>query len=313
VTVFVSRAKLLLFLRHLVKIRFFSPDRYRFVVFEKVGSEYLMPLLEGESTVVLHFPPKTIHITPLIVLNTLLNLLRGFVPVTSYLRALITQIDPEMVLTFIDNSARFSNLAYSNHQARRYLAIQNGARYDLLENNACKKFFFHSEFACFGKNEENLHRQASSTVLKFHFIGSLREAHYRRYQQERNISILPQNKQYDICVVSEASPGWDDKYPGMELGIGRIAQFAVRLAEEFDLKIVIAGKRDDNPSEVRVADHSAEVESQWYKHYISDKVKVTPRHKNEYSTYKLVSNSAISIGCVSTALYEGASRGSRVG
>lgn len=311
-TFFVSRSKLLLFLRQLGKVRFFSPSRYRFVIFEKVGADYLMPLLAGERTFVLHFPPETIHITPSIVCNTFRYLLRGFNPITSYLRALITQIDPEIVLTFIDNSARFGNLAYSDYSARRYLAIQNGARYDLLENDARENFFFHSEFACFGKNEEILHRQAHNTVIKFYFVGSLREAYYRRYQKEKKRSILPQKKQYDICVVGEASPGWDEKYPGMELGIGRIAQFAVRLAEEYDLKIVIAGKRDVNPSEVRVASHSAGVESQWYQHYISDKVEVTPRIKNEYSTYRLISDSSISIGCVSTALYEGASRGSRV-
>lgn len=310
-TFFLSCAKLL-FLRQLGKIGFSSPRRHRFVIFYKDGSEYLMPLLEGESTFVLNFPPKTIHITPSIVLNTLLNSLKGFDSVTSYLRALITQINPEMVLTFIDNSERFGNLAHSDHKNRRYLAIQNAARYDLLENNARGNSMFHSEFACFGKNEEILHRQASNTVLKFHLIGSLREAHYRRYQEEKNRSILPKKKQYDICVVAEASPGWDKNYPGFELGIGRIAQFAVRLAEEYNLKIVIAGKRDVNPSETRAAIHSAEVESQWYQHYISGKVKVTPRHKNQYSTYQLISNSAISIACVSTALYEGASRGSRV-
>ena len=69
---------------------------------------------------------------------------------------------------------------------------------------------------------------------------------------------------------------------------------------------------DINNESLEVARHSAEAESKCYQHYISDKVTVTSCDKNEHLTYQLISKSAISIGCVSTALYEDAIRGSRV-
>jgi len=300
------------FLNSIATLSLTNPQSHRFVIFEDVNTDYIIHLLRGEDVFILPFPLKKLYITPLILFRTLNNIFQGHDLITCYLRALISILNPDMVITFIDNSARFHALARSDHQNRRYLAIQNAARYDLLEPRKSRKPVFHSELASFGKYDETLHEQASSSVQKYYHVGSLREAYFRRYQRLNNRPILPEKKCYDLCVVAEASPGWDREFPGFELAVGRVAQFAVRLAEEKKLKIVIAGKRDINPAERRHKKHSVDNERLWYEQFIGNSVQVTPRVRDEYSTYQLISQSRLSIASVSTALYEGASRGARV-
>lgn len=289
-----------------------NPQSHRFVIFEDVNTDYIIPLLRGENVFIIPFPLKKIYITPLILFRTFKNIFQGHDFITCYLRALISILNPDIVITFIDNSSRFHALARSDHQNRRYLAIQNAARYDLLEPRKSRKPFFHSELACFGKYDEILHEKASSSVQKYYHVGSLREAYFRRYQRLNNRPILPEKKFYDLCVVAEASPGWDREFPGFELAVGRVAQFALRFAKEKKLNIVIAGKRDIYPAQRRHKKHSFDDERLWYEQYIGKSVEITPRVRDEYSTYQLISQSRLSIASVSTALFEGASRGSRV-
>ena len=68
---------------------------------------------------------------------------------SSYLIALIKVIKPKIVLTTIDNSWKFHEIAKSLRKEKiDFLAIQNAARYDLEENNLLfkKKLIIASEF-----------------------------------------------------------------------------------------------------------------------------------------------------------------------
>ena len=50
-------------------------------------------------------------------------------------------------------------------------------------------------------------------------------------------------KKYDICLVSEASPGWDKLFPGFEKSIGKVAEFTIMLAKKHNLKLAFVAKR----------------------------------------------------------------------
>ena len=62
----------------------------------------------------------------------------------------------------------------------------------------------------------------------------------------------------------------------------------------------------------RAEHQTPDTEAAWYERYIGDSVKITPRVRDEYTTYDLVDQSRISLAMVSTSLSEGASRGNRV-
>ena len=48
----------------------------------------------------------------------------------SYLLSLIDQVNPQLILTFIDNSHKFSIFAKIKKDNYKFVAIQNGARYE---------------------------------------------------------------------------------------------------------------------------------------------------------------------------------------
>ena len=142
-------------------------------------------------------------------------------------------------------------------------------------------------------------------------LGSLREAYFRQYWQHA-LPITSERYDHDLCVVAEASPGWNRLYPGSEDAFGNIAKYAVRLAREKGLKVVIAGKRDITPGEIRAFIHQRDTEVDWYQKYIGSEVPITPRIRDQFTTYGLMSRSRVSMALMSTTLREAASRGCRV-
>jgi surface carbohydrate biosynthesis protein len=294
-----------------VRFRFETITKSDIVIFEKVNEDYLIPLCENFSYRLLDINLNNPQINFKISLNTLKYILFFNSIKSSYLAALIEQINPKTVITFIDNSDLFYSVSRILHKHIFFLAIQNASRYDILElpNSKSKKIHI-PNFACFGKNEVDIYTKKNAIVENFIPLGSLRDSYYRNYiSKKKNRS----SSQYDICIVAEASPGWDTKYPGYEDATGKIAQYAVKYCKERDLKIVIAGKRDlDFARTGRAWFQTAEAEAEWYERYIGDSVKITPRVGAEYTTYDLVDRSRLSLAMVSTSLSEGASRGNRV-
>lgn len=295
-------------------ISFRSPELSEVVIFESTNCDYILPLCKPYTISVIEFPPSEVIINFSIARSFFKNIFNGAPALASYYKACFEKISPRIVITFIDNSNRFYDLARIDKENRRYLAIQNAARYDIVEMTAEDgKQICLPEFACFGNFEVDLYTSKGATINKFYPIGSLREALYRRFRVQQNrVNIAEEEKIYDICVVAEASIGWDKKYPGHEDAVGKIAKYAKRLAEEESLKLVIAGKRDVTPNVTRAKNHSSNSEVEWYKKYIGDDFQITPRKREAFSTYELVTKSRLSIALVSTALRESLSRGGRV-
>jgi len=294
-----------------VKVEWDDCPKADVVIFESTNVDYLLPLCKKHIVEILDVPVTRLYLNFHIIIDLAKMLLSGCSFQVSYYVSLIKAMEPVIVITFIDNSDIFYKVARTGHHVTRFLAIQNAARCDVKELSLEKgRQIYLPEFACFGKYEIDLYSSKGAYVESFYPIGSLRESYYRRHKTKKKNINEPQ--QYDLCVVAEASPGWDKFYSGFEDAIGLIAQYAVRLSEEKGLTIVIAGKRDIAADSERDVIHSTDVESEWYKKYIGTEVLVTPRVRDQFTTYELISNSRLSLAMVSTALYEGASRGARV-
>lgn len=294
-----------------VKIVWGKCPKVDVVIFESTNSDYLLPLCNKHKIEILDVPISKLYFDIRIIFVLVKFLLKGnSLQVSCYL-SLINTMDPAIVITFIDNSDMFYKVARAGRKYSRYLAIQNASRYDVKELPVEKgNQIYIPEFACFGEYERVLYSSKSAHVEHFYPVGSLRESYYRKQRNKQKTRNKP--AAYDLCVVAEASPGWDKIYPGFEDAIGMIAQFAVRLSQEKGLKMVIAGKRDVSPDDKRAAIHSVNTESTWYEKYIGHNIPITPRIRDQFTTYELISKSRLSLAMVSTALYEGASRGARV-
>ena len=296
-----------------VKVLWLAPDPVDVVVFYSTTAEYLMPLCGGAKTLVIDVEShSTLQLSCGLLKDFMSLLLQGHGLQIAYFSAFLRRLKPAIVITFIDNSELFHEVARTNHRRMRFLAIQNGVRTEVVEMSAnAARSIFIPEFACFGEYERDLYSGRGAQVGRFFPIGSLREAYFRRYWQQA-APTSSERYDYDLCVVAEAAPGWNQRYPGLEDAIGNIAKYAVRLAREKGLRVVIAGKRDVTPGQVRAHIHQRDTEVDWYRKYIGDEVAVTPRVRDQFTTYGLTSRSRISIAWLSTALYEASSRGGRV-
>lgn len=295
-----------------VEVRWGGLEPVDVIIFDPTNVDYMLPLCGGARTLVLDVSSHTLHLSWGLLLDCLRLLLRGSGLQIAYLAALLRQLQPVIVITFIDNSDLFYALARENHRHMRFLAIQNGARYDVVEMSpGASSRIFIPEFACFGEYEKDLYSGKGAQVGCFIPIGSLREAYFRRYWQQA-APAAGDPYDYDLCVIAEASPGWNRMYPGSEDAIGNIAKHAVRLAREKGLKLVIAGKRDVTPAQARAHIHQRDTEVDWYRKYIGDEVAITPRVRDQFTTYGLTVRSRLCLALMSTALREATSRGGRV-
>ena len=123
-------------------------------------------------------------------------------------------VNPKIILTTIDNSFKFHELAkILNKEGKTCIAVQNAARYDFQRNellfkkklsstNDNKKFFI-PHYYCFGEREVKDCKKFKIKVLKFHKFGSLRLSNYLHYIKTKKIKI--NNNKYDIALISEGS------------------------------------------------------------------------------------------------------------
>lgn len=299
-------------LRHVV-FRWGVPRPASVVIFDASNSDYLLPLCGNLPTMVLDVPAKVVHLGGALIAGAALLAVRGHGLQASYFAMLLRLLKPSIVITFVDNSDLFHRVARLNSGRMRFLAIQNAARYDVVElaPEAARKIFI-PEFACFGDYERDLYTAKGAQVASFYPIGSLRESYYRSYWKSQGTHFESAPYDYDLCVIAEASPGWDKKYPGSEDAIGKVAAYAVRYAKEHGLRLVIAGKRDMAPDTERAKIHHRDTEVSWYEKYIGTETPITPRVRDQFTTYGLISRSRLSLALMSTALREGTSRRCKV-
>ena len=98
---------------------------------------------------------------------------------SSYLISIIYIINPKVVITYIDNSLKFSEVAFRFRKINKrikFIAVQNGSRSEILENqflfknNIIKKDinkkFYIPTFLTFGKYENQIYKKLKIKVTK---------------------------------------------------------------------------------------------------------------------------------------------------
>ena len=184
-----------------VKLHFKNPPKNKLLIFDTESIEDLSPILKNHKYFVLE--NRLTKINNFYLSFDLLKLFILFYNgnfMSSYLKGMITIINPKNVVTFIDNSEKFFELANFFKNRITFNAIQNGARYEVKENNYIfkqkktlinknDKIFFDKYF-CFGNYEKDLYRKNKISVKKFSSIGSLRLLNYIDYRAKYKKNIV---------------------------------------------------------------------------------------------------------------------------
>ncbi|MDB9760444.1 hypothetical protein OAB59_00550 [Pelagibacteraceae bacterium] len=269
---------------------------------EEVASKYNYKVLETRTLRI-----KEIYIN----LNIIKYVLKNFFKTLkiSYLAAVIEEIKPRIIITFIDNSTYFSELAKKLYKKYTFIAVQNACRIDILENeyyfkkDIIKKNpntdFFIPNFFCLGQNDIDSYKKLSIKVDHFFIIGSL-----RINKLIKKIKIK-RDKKYDICFISNTT--WTGEKVGkeksFETGYTDLLLHTIKFCIEKNTKFIFCLKAHDGiESQYKELNYLKKILTEKYFNYLKENCTLNDFEEN--STYKNVLQSDVIIGKTSTILGE---------
>ena len=309
------------------KILFKSPKHYKLIIFDDTGISDLTNVINDFNYFVLKTridSVKEVYISLSIIFNLIKNY-RGNLW-SSYLISIIEIIRPKVVLTFIDNSFKFHEIAKFLSKKIIFCAIQNGARYDIkryknkflkqIEKKDLTKKFYIPNFFCFGQFEKDNYIHNNIKVENFIKVGSSRFANFLKKYSKNKDSFLSQKIKYDICFISDAFIiGLDKKEGilGMEASAGEFCRYIVRFAMCNKMRFICAFKRI-NSSEANFNQELA-----FYKKYLNNiefkyllENSTLKLKKNNYLSYEVMLESDTVVSTYSTMLRENLSIGRKI-
>lgn len=309
----ITKFRILLYLFYKSNILLKKPKNKSLVVIDSTSIDILKNILDNfkNQSCILETRNeliKEIYITPKILLKTLLKWHFGLK--TSYLIALIEEIKPKLVLTFIDNSLIFSKIAkkFKNSDVK-FFAIQNGWRGDICENNFLfkngflkkdkNKEFYLPDFFCLGQNDISNYKKYRVKIKNFYKLGSLRLINALKKKQE---IIIKQN--FDICFICNTTWGREQigKIKSFEIGYLSLLRYAIKISKENNIKIIFCLKQKTIK---RQNEELNFVKTKLTKsEFIFFKKNCTYKLISQYSSYSYILKSNIIIGLTSTLLGE---------
>jgi len=313
------------------KIVFKNPKKYELVFFDGEPIKEFENLLYHYNFFILQTRMekiKTIYFSTKILKYFIKNYNGNIM--TAYLVSLIEVMSPKVVLTFIDNSLKFFDVAKILEKKIHFLAIQNAARLDLKQykylyekkilNSDHNKKFYIPNFFCFGQFEIDHYKEFGIKVKNFFKVGSLRLANALLYIKNNKIKMNKFNN--DICLIGEGVSGGNFRYDalfdeekifGFEKGMVDMVRFTVKFCLKHNMKLVSPQKvnKTVNPKEYYRVMNT-------YKKYMTDKEfnffinSCIERTVGRYDSYIAMFQSKVTIGTSSTLLRENLAVGGKV-
>ena len=221
--------KIIIFLKFILRSKFIfkTPEKCDLVVFDEKSIIDLNICVSKFNFFILQTRlEKPIDVTPLskfqqvpkiyfsykILKKILKNCFKGNL-FTIYLVSLIELINPKVVITTIDRSFKFSDVAKILDEKINFFAIQNSMTHDLsnwkylyetkkIKKNLIKKLYIPNLF-CIGDYDKVTWKKFGVNVKNFFPIGNLRLANFFYHiKAEKN---SPEKYKSDICLVAEHS------------------------------------------------------------------------------------------------------------
>ena len=304
------------------KIIFKNPTYYKLVIFDDVSISDFKNFISSYNFFVLECRIDNINkiYFSLKILKLFLKNYRGNV-LTAYLVSLLEIIQPKLVMTNIDNSLKFFDLARILDKEINFVGIQNAARYDLKEQrykyitrrdkiNINKKFYL-PNFFCFSQYEIDSYNKHKIKVKNFYKIGSLRLANFFHYIKKKNIKLKKFN--YDICFVSEDLYGRYDLFkPNYEKRVADVIKFTIQFCMKHNMKLIILIKREEtNPKQQagEINFYKSYLTNEEYNYFTKNSLK---KNLKNYSSYRAMFESKVTVGTASTLLRENLCTGRKV-
>lgn len=254
-----------------IKIIFKEPKNYKLVIFDDESIDELKNVIQEFNYFIMQ--NRISHLNKVYVSYKLVKLFiknyKGNI-MTAYLVSLLEIIKPKAVITFIDNSEKFSDVAKLLDKKIKFVAIQNAWRDELIMNNYLfknkftkinlNKYFYIPNFLCFGQYDVDNFRKHKMKVKKFIKVGSLRLANAIHYIKKNKVEL--NKSRYDVCFISDASPeeghfkeikkrDGSSAEEDIAKGFAYTARYAIKFCMKHNKKLIFALKRKKNAQVLR--------------------------------------------------------------
>ena len=241
---------------------------------------------------------------------------------TAYLSTLLEIVRPKVVLTNIDNSLKFFDIAKIFDNKINFVAIQSATRYDLTRykylykakkiNSDLTKNYYIPNFLCFGQFEIDDYKENGIKVKNFSKVGSLQMANFFHHIEKNKISL--KKSLYDICLISDFMPAGENEVygiPNLEEGFAKTIKYTIKFCMKHNMKMIFAWKRAKEDSIKNYNDEQA-----FYKKHLNDielnYLISNSIEKDKFSSYKAMFQSNIAVATMSTMLRENLGIGGKI-
>lgn len=281
--------------------RWSLPQRAPIAVLDGVNHSLLVPLFGGERYAVVDLDGGEIFCALPVVLFAAWYFIRYRKPKVAYALAVLRWIQPVIVVTYIDNSYVFQQVARLS-EGKRFLAIQNGNRLLERDHPAGSPPIFLKEFACLGKYEIDQYTKHGAKVEQFYPIGMLLDSYYRELHPTP-----PSTKSFDLCLVSQIRPGLQERYTERLDGFSLLVKHVGVFCQLHGKSLCVAMRMHPERNK-----RLYEWERAWYERHLGEKAQLFSNVPGEFNTYNLTDRSRVSLGMHSTSMREAFGRGNRI-
>ena len=303
------------------KIVFKDPEQHKLVIFDDEGFDDLEHLIKDHDDYfilqVRFYKINKFYVS----FNILKNLTKNYFRIkknkkifNAYLITLIEMVKPKTVLTIIDNSIKFWELAKFFEENINFVAIQNGSRNFEKKNYSEEKHKgFIPHFFCYGEYEIDYYKKWGFKVKNFYPSGSLRLANFFKFMEEKMINI--ENYSSDICLVAEEMNDYEKKFndPNFSKNFVKVIKYAIQFCSNNNKKMIFALKRDIKRTPIHY-----ENEINFFKRHLNKEEfsylmeNTIEKSKEEFTSYLSIYFSKVTLGTQSTLLREKLSMGGKI-
>ena len=313
------------------KIKFKTPKNFDLVIYDIKSindinfffKQYNYFVIETRLDII-----KKLYISPKIIFYLFKNYTGSLS--NAYILSLLEIIKPKVVLTRVDNSIKFSEIAKVCEKKYVFIAIQSAARTDYTWNNffyktkkidiSFNKKIYIPHFVCFGEYEIKQFKDLNIKVQNFYPIGDLQFSEYLEYKKKNQHNII---KKKDICfitdyiaenyhhaylgtnekVIERFNSDTDETNINVKKSILKLLKYVIYFAQQNNISLAIPLKRDK-----RIHPKLASRERNFFEINLNKKELeyfnscVIERDRQNYSSLESLMNSNLAIGWTSTLL-----------
>jgi len=313
-----------------VKIIFKEPKNYKLVIFDEESIIDIKNVIKNFDYFVIQ--NRIDHINKIYISAKIIKLIKknykGNI-MTSYFVSLLEIIKPKAVITFIDNSEKFSDLAKILKKKIKFVAIQNAYRLDIMENNYLyknrligndlNKELCIPNFLCLGQHSIELYKKFKIKAKNFFIVGSLRLSNSLKYFKKNKINL--KSYKYDVCLISDTThkahfKNLNKKYEYtakyLDEGIASTVKYTIKFCMDHKKKFIFVSK---NKKENYKAYNR---ELNFYKKYLSSKefnfliLNSAKNKSNLFDSYLAMFKSKVTVSTISTMLGENLALGNKI-